>query len=54
VPVTLAYPDTGPVGQVGTLDVDVETGQVLVAPEQLTEIEAEAHALAQRTTARST
>src|SRR5687768_6236481 len=26
VPVWLAYPSTGPVGEVGTLDVDVETG----------------------------
>lgn len=49
VPVILTYPDTGPVGEVGALDVDVETGQVLVAPDQLTAIEIQAHALAQRT-----
>jgi CO/xanthine dehydrogenase Mo-binding subunit len=30
VPVLLAYPDSGPVGQVGILDVDVETGVVRV------------------------
>ncbi len=50
VPVLLAYPDTGPVGQAGTLDVDVETGQVLATPEQLTEITNYAQYLAQRTT----
>jgi hypothetical protein len=49
VPVLLAYPDTGPVGQAGTLDVDVETGEVLVTPEQLAEITDYAHYLAQRT-----
>lgn len=49
VPVLLAYPDTGPVGQAGALDVDVETGEVLVTPEQLTEIADHAHYLAQRT-----
>jgi len=49
VPVILAYPDTGPVGQAGALDVDVETGEVLVTPEQLTEIANYAHYLAQRT-----
>lgn len=49
VPVLLAYPDTGPVGQAGMLDVDVETGEVLVTPEQLTEITDYAHYLAQRT-----
>jgi len=54
VPVILTYPDTGPVGQVGALDVDVETGQVLVAPEQLAEIETQAHALAKRSSARPT
>jgi hypothetical protein len=53
VPVTLAYPDTGPLGQIGTLDVDVETGQVMVTPEQLAKIEVEAHVLAQRAAAGS-
>jgi hypothetical protein len=49
VPVLLAYPGTGPVGQVGALDIDVETGEILVTPEQLTEIADYAHYLAQRT-----
>lgn len=48
VPVMLAYPDTGPVGQAGTLDVDVETGQVLAESEQLARIADYAHYLAQR------
>ena len=49
VPVILAYPDTGPVGEAGTLDVDVETGMVLTSPERLQEITDRAHYLAQRT-----
>lgn len=49
VPVLLAYPDTGPVGQVGTLDVDVETGEVLATSEQLAQVTDYAHYLAQRT-----
>lgn len=49
VPVMLAYPDTGPVGEVGTLDVDVETGVVLAPPERLAEITEHAHQLARRT-----
>ncbi len=38
VPVTLAYPGHGLVGTVGTLDVDVETGQLSVTPTQLSDI----------------
>ena len=49
VPIILAYPDIGPVGQVGALDVDVETGEVLASPEQLAEIRAYAQYAAQRT-----
>jgi hypothetical protein len=49
VPVVLAYPDRGPVGQAGTLDVDVETGEILVTPHQVEEIRQYAHFLAQRT-----
>jgi hypothetical protein len=48
VPILLAFPDTGPVGQVGALDVDVETGEVLVTPERLVEIADYAHHVAQR------
>jgi hypothetical protein len=49
VPVLLAYPDTGPVGQAGALDVDVETGEVLVTPEQIEAITNYARYLAQCT-----
>ncbi len=53
VPVMLAYPDTGPVGQVGTLDVDVETGEVLASAEKITEIADYAQFVAQRAAART-
>jgi hypothetical protein len=49
VPVLLAYPDSGPVGQVGVLDVDVETGAVLTTPEQLAALSDYALYLAERT-----
>ena len=56
VPITLALPDRGLVGTVGSLDVDVETGQLLVTPEQITEITRYAEYLATHhtTPARST
>ena len=53
VPVMLAYPDTGPVGQVGALDVDIETGEVLASAGQLSEITAYAQYVAQRAAART-
>jgi hypothetical protein len=53
VPVMLAYPDTGPVGQVGALDVDVETGEVLATTEQLAEITNYAQFVAQRAAPRA-
>ena len=53
VPILLAYPDTGPVGQVGALDVDVETGEVLATPERLVEIDDYAQYLARRTSSAS-
>lgn len=49
VPVLLAYPDRGVIGQVGVLDVDVETGAVLVTEEQLTTLSDYATYLAERT-----
>ena len=51
VPVLLAYPENGPVGQTGTLDVDVETGAVLANQEQLTAIADYALFLAERSAA---
>jgi len=50
VPVVLAYPSSGPVGTVGTIDVDVQSGEVLTTSVLLTEIAARAEDLAQRTT----
>jgi hypothetical protein len=49
VPVLLAYPDRGLAGQVGILDVDVETGAVLATPEQLAALAEHAFYLAERT-----
>ena len=46
VPIILAFPTTGPVGTVGTIDVDVETGQLLVDSEQTAEITRHAQDLA--------
>jgi len=46
VPVTLAFPTTGPVGIVGAIDVDVESGQLSVTPEQITDITHHAETLA--------
>ncbi|HSN74149.1 MAG TPA: hypothetical protein VL334_03530 [Anaerolineae bacterium] len=45
VPVVLSQTSRGDVGQVGQIDVDVETGQLLVTPELVSEIEARAAAL---------
>ena len=49
VPVWLSSPDRGPIGQAGTLDVDVQTGEVLYSQEQLDTIGKQARALAQNT-----
>ena len=53
VPVLLAYPDSGPVGQVGVLDVDIETRAVLTTPEQLAVLSDYALFLAERTADRT-
>lgn len=50
VPVVLAYPSSGPVGTVGTIDVDVQSGEVLVTSASLAEIAIHAEYLARRTT----
>ena len=52
VPIILAYPDTGPIGQAGTLEVDVETGEVLAPAEKMAEITSHAQSVAQRAAAR--
>jgi hypothetical protein len=46
VPIILAFPHTGPVGTVGTVDVDVETGQLYITPEQIAEVTRHAQDLA--------
>jgi hypothetical protein len=48
VPVILSLTSQGDVGEVGAIDVDVETGQLYVSPQQITEIEARAADLASR------
>ncbi len=50
VPVWLALPTTGPLGQVGTLDVDARTGEVLFTQQILDEIAERGDALATSTT----
>ena len=49
-PVKLAFPTTGPVGVVGEIDVDVQTGKVLADEALLQEIESRAADLARRHT----
>jgi hypothetical protein len=46
VPVTLTYPTHGVVGQVGTIDVDAENGELLTTPDTLAEITQQARELA--------
>lgn len=46
VPIELALPDRGVVGVAGTLDIDVETGQILATPEAIAEITRHAERLA--------
>lgn len=50
VPVIFSTPDTGPLGQVGTLDVDTQTGEILYTPDLIDSFKERAHALADRTT----
>ncbi len=49
VPVWLAWPTTGPLGQIGTLDVDAQTGEILFSPQLLDELAERGDALAKRT-----
>ena len=46
VPVVLALPNAGPIGTVGSISVDVETGQLLGTPEEILEIGRHARDLA--------
>jgi hypothetical protein len=49
VPVWLASPRSGPVGQVGVLDVDAQTGEILYDQSLLDEIAERGHVLVRRT-----
>lgn len=48
VPIVLALPSYGAVGQVGTFDVDIETGSFLVTPSQIKEMSLRAREIADR------
>jgi len=47
VPVIFSTPTTGPLGQVGALDVDAQTGEILHTPELLDSFKERARALAE-------
>jgi hypothetical protein len=49
VPVILSLTSHGDVGEVGYLDVNIETGQIQISPSQIAEIEARAEGLAAHT-----
>lgn len=46
VPIWLALPSSGPVGKVGSLDVNAQTGEILYSQKVLEEIEQRADVLA--------
>lgn len=48
VPVWLAFPTSGPLGQIGSLDVDAQTGEVLFSQSILEELVERGNALARR------
>lgn len=54
VPIHLTFPSFGDAGQVGTIDVDVETGQPEITEAIIQEIESHAEDIAQRFTLAST
>jgi len=45
VPIVLTYPDRGVLGEVGFIDVDAETGELLLTEETIEEITRNAHTL---------
>jgi hypothetical protein len=49
VPVWLGSPRRGPLGQVGALDVDAQTGEVLYTQDMLEELAERGNALSRRT-----
>lgn len=53
VPVTLSYPSHGRMGTVGAIDVDVESGNLVITPSLIDEITQNAKALAASHTSNS-
>jgi hypothetical protein len=49
VPVWLSMPSVGPVGRIGHLDVNAQTGEINFAQQELEELAARGNALAERT-----
>jgi hypothetical protein len=54
VPIILSLTSRGDVGEVGAIDVDVETGQMQVTPQLIAEINARAEGLATSTSPTTT
>jgi hypothetical protein len=54
VPVWLGLPTTGALGQVGALDVDAQTGEIVYTQQMLDEIVERGNALAQRAASQAT
>ncbi len=50
VPVWVALPTTGPLAQIGVIDVNAQTGEVLATAELLYDLEERAHVVVERTT----
>jgi hypothetical protein len=46
VPITLAFPSYGPLGTIGSIDVDVETGELDISTARIAEIQHRAQELA--------
>ena len=49
VPIWIALPTTGPIAQIGTLDVDTETGEILFTQQLLDDLAERGNVLAKRT-----
>jgi len=49
VPIHLTFPTTGDAGPVGSIDVDVSSGELYITPDIIVAIEAHAQSIAQRT-----
>ena len=54
VPVILSLTSRGDIGEVGHIDVDVETGQINISPQQIVDIEARAETLTAHTPSQTT